>query len=49
MFYTIYKSLCKEKGVSASKAAEEAEISTSSVTKWKKGATLVICSTTQTA
>ena len=36
MFYERFKQLCKEKGVSTSKAAIEAGLSKSTVTKWKQ-------------
>lgn len=36
MFYDNYAGLCKEKGVSPSKAAEEIGINKASVTNWKK-------------
>lgn len=40
MFYDQYAALCKQKGVSCSRAAEEIGLSNSTVTKWKKtGAT----------
>ena len=40
VFYDLYAVLCKQKGVSCSKAAEEIGLSNSTVTKWKKtGAT----------
>lgn len=39
MFYERFKQLCKEKGVSTSKAAIEAGLSKSTVTKWKKDPT----------
>lgn len=40
MFFDIFTDLCKEKGVSRTKAAEEIGLSNSITTKWKKtGAT----------
>lgn len=40
MFYDVYCALCKGKGISLSRAAEEIGLSNSTVTKWKKtGAT----------
>lgn len=36
MFYDIYIDLCKERGISPSKAAEEIGINKASVTSWKK-------------
>ena len=36
MFYERFKQLCRLKGVSTSKAAMEAGLSKSTVTKWKK-------------
>lgn len=36
MFYDIYVKLCKERGISPSKAAEEISINKASVTSWKK-------------
>ena len=40
MFYDQYAALCKQKGVSCSRAAEKIGLSNSTVTKWKKtGAT----------
>lgn len=36
MFYDKYANLCKEKGISPSKAAEEIGINKASVTNWKK-------------
>ena len=40
MFYDVYTELCKQKGVSRSRAAAEMGLSNSTVTKWKKtGAT----------
>lgn len=40
MFFDIFSDLCKEKGVSRTKAAEEIGLSNSITTKWKKtGAT----------
>ena len=39
MFYDVYSALCKEKGISESKAAEEIGLNRSTVNKWKKGAT----------
>ena len=39
MFYERFKQLCKEKGVSTSRAAIEAGLSKSTVTKWKKDPT----------
>lgn len=38
MFYAIYAELCKQKGVSESKAAESIGLKRASVIKWKKGA-----------
>ena len=35
MFYTKYEELCKAKGVSPSKAADEMNINRASVTQWK--------------
>lgn len=37
VFYDIYVSLCKQKGVSPSKAAEENGLNRTSVVKWKSG------------
>lgn len=40
MFYDMYAALCKSKGISLSRAADEIGLSNSTVTKWKKtGAT----------
>lgn len=40
MFYDVYAALCKSKGISLSRAADEIGLSNSTVTKWKKtGAT----------
>lgn len=40
MFYDVYAALCKNKGISLSRAADEIGLSNSTVTKWKKtGAT----------
>lgn len=40
MFYDVYCALCKSKGISLSRAADEIGLSNSTVTKWKKtGAT----------
>lgn len=40
MFYDVYAALCKGKGISLSRAADEIGLSNSTVTKWKKtGAT----------
>lgn len=39
MFYDIYAALCKQKGVSESRAAESIGLKRSSVVKWKGGAT----------
>lgn len=40
MFYDVYTELCKQKGVSRSRAAADMGLSNSTVTKWKKtGAT----------
>lgn len=40
MFYDVYVALCKNKGISLSRAADEIGLSNSTVTKWKKtGAT----------
>lgn len=40
MFYDVYCALCKGKGISLSRAADEIGLSNSTVTKWKKtGAT----------
>ena len=40
MFYDLYAALCKQNGVSCSRAAAEIGLSNSTVTKWKKaGAT----------
>lgn len=40
MFYDVYCALCKGKGMSLSRAADEIGLSNSTVTKWKKtGAT----------
>lgn len=40
MFYDVFEALCKQKGVSCKKAAEEIGLSNSITTKWKKtGAT----------
>lgn len=40
MFYDIYTDLCRQKGVSRSRAAADMGLSNSTVTKWKKtGAT----------
>lgn len=39
MFYEIYSDLCKSKGVSLSKAAEQIGLSRTSVVKWKSGTT----------
>lgn len=38
MFYDIYDSLCRRKGVSRSRAASDIGLSNSTVTKWKKTA-----------
>lgn len=38
MFYDIYATLCKEKGLSPSKAAENISLNRTAVVKWKKGA-----------
>lgn len=37
MFYDIYVDLCKQKGISLSKAAETIGLSRTSVVKWKNG------------
>ena len=40
VFYDMYAALCKSKGISLSRAADEIGLSNSTVTKWKKtGAT----------
>lgn len=40
MFYDVYTELCRQKGISRSRAAAEMGLSNSTVTKWKKtGAT----------
>lgn len=39
MFYDRFVALCKRKGVSPSRAAEDAGLSKSTVTKWKNDAT----------
>lgn len=39
MFYEVYSNLCKDKGISLSKAAEQIGLSRTSVVKWKAGTT----------
>lgn len=39
MFYDIYVDLCKQKGISLSKAAESVGLSRTTVVKWKAGTT----------
>lgn len=36
MFYDVYSTLCRRKGVSRSQAAKDMGLSNSIVTKWKK-------------
>ena len=38
MFYDVYSELCKSKGVTVSKAAENIGLNRAAVAKWKKGA-----------
>lgn len=37
MFYDVFLSLCKENGISVSKAAEDIGLNRAAVAKWKKG------------
>lgn len=39
MFYDVYESLCKEKGVKPYTVAREIGLGTSNVAQWKKGST----------
>ena len=39
VFYEVYSNLCKDKGISLSKAAEQIGLSRTSVVKWKAGTT----------
>lgn len=38
MFYDVYSALCKDMGISESKAAESIGLNRAAVAKWKKGA-----------
>lgn len=38
MFYDVFLSLCADRGISASKAAENIGLNRAAVAKWKKGA-----------